>query len=206
MYLVLAPHTDDAEFGCGGTISKLVDRGADVYCASFSFAVKSLPSDMPSDSTAKEFYDAMDILGVKKENIITYDYEVRVFTSFRQDILEGMVKLNKEIKPNLVFLPNSKDTHQDHHVIHNEGYRAFKKGSLLGFESLWNNSIFIANFFVCLDKSHVDRKLKALACYKSQHTRDSGKGEIMEMLARFRGSQIGKEYAECFEDIRYIIN
>ena len=29
--LVLAPHTDDGEFGCGGTIAKLVDEGAIVW-------------------------------------------------------------------------------------------------------------------------------------------------------------------------------
>ena len=26
--LVLAPHTDDGEFGCGGTMARLVDAGA----------------------------------------------------------------------------------------------------------------------------------------------------------------------------------
>ena len=29
--LILAPHTDDGEFGCGGSIVKLIDSGAEVY-------------------------------------------------------------------------------------------------------------------------------------------------------------------------------
>ena len=28
--LVLAPHTDDGEFGCGGTMARLVEQGVDV--------------------------------------------------------------------------------------------------------------------------------------------------------------------------------
>lgn len=29
--LILAPHTDDGEFGCGGSIAKFIEQGADVY-------------------------------------------------------------------------------------------------------------------------------------------------------------------------------
>ena len=36
--LVLAPHTDDGEFGCGGTIAKLIDQGKNVFYAAFSTA------------------------------------------------------------------------------------------------------------------------------------------------------------------------
>ena len=36
--LVLAPHTDDGEFGCGGTMARLVEAGADVRYVAFSIA------------------------------------------------------------------------------------------------------------------------------------------------------------------------
>ena len=41
--LVLAPHTDDGEFGCGGTMARLVDEGTDVRYVAFSIATRSLP-------------------------------------------------------------------------------------------------------------------------------------------------------------------
>jgi LmbE family N-acetylglucosaminyl deacetylase len=204
--LVLAPHTDDGEFGCGGTICKLIEDGKDVHYVSFSFARKSIPDSFPKDSTKKECIKATAQLGIDKDNLISFDYEVRVFPDVRQHILENMVQLNKDIKPDVVFMPNSKDTHQDHQVIFSEGFRAFKKTSMLGYESLWNNSIFDANFYVCLKKHHVDMKLKSLLCYKSQSLRDGGKDRIIRGLAEVRGSQIGKNYAECFENIRYIAN
>ena len=202
--LILSPHTDDGEFGCGGTINKLITRGCEIYYVSFSFARKSIPDSFPKDSTQKEVLEATAELGIDKNNLIFFDYEVRLFPEVRQHILENMVQINSEIQPDLVFMPNSKDTHQDHNVVYTEGFRAFKKTSLLGFESLWNNSIFDANFFVCLSEENVKAKMASLRCYKSQAIRNDVKHEAVEMLAKVRGSQIYREYAECFENIRYI--
>ena len=41
--LVLAPHTDDGEFGCGGTMARLIKNGAEVTYVAFSTAAKSVP-------------------------------------------------------------------------------------------------------------------------------------------------------------------
>ena len=41
--LVLAPHTDDGEFGCGATIAKFVKEGRRVIYAAFSAASIRLP-------------------------------------------------------------------------------------------------------------------------------------------------------------------
>ena len=47
--LVLAPHTDDAEFGCGGTIAKLVSEGSEVHIAAFSACEQSVRPEFPKD-------------------------------------------------------------------------------------------------------------------------------------------------------------
>ena len=41
--LVLAPHTDDGEFGAGGTMARLADEGVEVRYVAFSIATRSLP-------------------------------------------------------------------------------------------------------------------------------------------------------------------
>ena len=38
--LVLAPHTDDGEFGCGGTMARLVEAGCEVRYVAFSIATR----------------------------------------------------------------------------------------------------------------------------------------------------------------------
>ena len=47
--LVLAPHTDDGEFGCGGTMARLIESGVEVTYAAFSTAAKSVPAGFPRD-------------------------------------------------------------------------------------------------------------------------------------------------------------
>ena len=47
--LVLAPHTDDGELGVGGTISRFIEEGANVYYAAFSTAEQSVPEGFEKD-------------------------------------------------------------------------------------------------------------------------------------------------------------
>ncbi len=203
--LVLAPHTDDGEMYCGGSISRFVEEDNDVHCAAFSIAVESLPEGFPADTLVKEIREAVDVLGVHKDNLVLYDYEVRHFLRFRQEILEDMVRLCRDIKPDLVFLPSTYDMHQDHQVISNEGFRAFKSVSILGYEVPRNNLSFNAGAFISLKERHLTRKLKAVSCYVSQSAKLTMTEEYIKSLAISRGVQIGVEYAEAFEVIRWII-
>jgi LmbE family N-acetylglucosaminyl deacetylase len=41
--LVMSPHTDDAELGCGGTMARWMEEGAELFTAAFSTAELSLP-------------------------------------------------------------------------------------------------------------------------------------------------------------------
>lgn len=70
-----------------------------------------------------------------------------------------MIKLNNKIKPDVVFLPSTKDTHQDHKVITEEGFRTFKRISMLGYEIPWNNLTFDTNAFIFLEDKHLEKKL-----------------------------------------------
>ena len=62
--LVLAPHTDDGEFGCGGTMARLVERGVDVRQIAFSIASRSLPRGFPPDTLVHESRAASTALGL----------------------------------------------------------------------------------------------------------------------------------------------
>ena len=203
--LVLAPHTDDGEFGCGGTIAKFVSEGHDVFYVAFSAAEKSVSPEFPSDILRKEVVEATAILGIPPENLEVLDFEVRDFPAFRQDILETMVRLQRDLDPDMVFLPSTADTHQDHQTVSTEGFRAFKKTTILGYELPWNNLVFTTNAFVLLNKEHVESKVEALLRYKSQAERSYATGEYVENLANVRGTQIGSRYAEVFEVIRWIM-
>jgi len=202
---VLAPHTDDGELGAGGTISKLIELGADVYYFAFSTAEESLPEGMPSDTLEVEVMNATEKLGIKKENVIVYHYTVRKLNYARQEILEDLIKHKKNMFPDLVIMPSLHDIHQDHSTIAQEGLRAFKNTTILGYELIWNNLTFNTVSFVKLDKRHIEAKVNALNEYKSQEGRDYISRDFIFSLARTRGVQIGTTYAESFEVIRWVM-
>lgn len=203
--LILAPHTDDGEFGCGGTIARFVSEGYDVRYVAFSAAEKSVGPQHPSDILRKEVLKATAVLGVPADHVKVCNFEVRDFPAHRQEILEVMVQLNAEVNPDMVFLPSTADTHQDHQTVAAEGFRAFKRTTMLGYELPWNNLNFTTNVFVPLSPATLERKIQALAEYKSQIGRSYATGDFVRHLASVRGTQIGTEYAEAFEAVRWIV-
>ena len=203
--LILAPHTDDGEFGCGASIAKFVEQGKEVYYAAFSLAEESVPVQFPKNILETEVKAATKELEIKPENLLLYKYKVRHFAYYRQEILEDLVKLNKKVKPDLVFMPCLQDLHQDHSTIAMEGLRAFKRTSILGYEIPWNNMNFATQCFITFDEEHLNKKLKALDCYNSQKGKNYASEEFIRSLARTRGTQIGVKYAEVFEVIRWIL-
>lgn len=202
--LILAPHTDDGELGCGATIAKLIDTGVDVYYAALSTADKSVPPEFPRDQLAIEVREATNQLGIKEENLLVYNYAVRKLNYVRQEVLETLVQLNKDLQPDVVFLPSSKDIHQDHTTIYHEGIRAFKYTTILGYELIWNNLSFSTDCFIQVDESQVMRKIEALKEYKTQEGKRYMDADFIRSLARVRGTQIGTDFAEAFEVIRLI--
>ena len=203
--LVLAPHTDDGEMGCGGTIAKLLESGASIRYIAFSCANDSLPAGFPKDTLKKELYEATRILGFKKDDVVCLDFKVRTFSDHRQKILDEMVRLREEFNPDGVFCPSLNDLHQDHKTVAEEARRMFKRTTVFGYEIPWNNISFDTQSFVLLDRVHLERKMQALRCYKSQAYREYMNDRFVESLAIARGVQVNAPYAEAFEVVRLVI-
>lgn len=203
--LVLAPHTDDGELGCGGYVSKLIREGNEIYYVAFSAAEKSVPVQYDRDILRREVVCATHELGIKSENLRVLNYEVREFPQHRQEILDDLIKLRAEIKPDLVLIPSLNDLHQDHYTVAHEAVRAFKNTNMLGYELPWNNLTINTTSFAKLDKIDVENKYRALACYESQKGRPYANSEFITSLAKVRGTQIGAEFAEIYEVIRLIL-
>src|SRR5574344_939204 len=130
--LVLSPHTDDVEFGAGGTVHKLIQQGSRVTYIAFSICEESVPKGFPKDVLDKEVRLSTAKLGIKEEDVLTLRYKVRKFNYVRQDVLEDLVRIRKDRGPfDLVMVPSIHDIHQDHEVISKEGIRAFKNTTLL---------------------------------------------------------------------------
>ncbi|MBX2984822.1 MAG: PIG-L family deacetylase [Bacteroidia bacterium] len=202
--LVLAPHTDDGEFGCGGTIHKLNSMGREVYYAAFSACKQSVQPEFKEDVLITEVKQATQVLGIPAQRLILFDYQVRTFNYHRQEILENLIALREKIKPSLVLMPSLNDIHQDHKTIAEEGLRAFKFSSILCYEMPWNNLNFSTSGFIKLSETDLQKKIEALEVYKSQSHRMYANAEFVRSLATTRGVQIHAKYAETFEVLRYV--
>lgn len=202
--LVLAPHTDDGEIGCGGTVAKLLDQGCEVHYAAFSSCDESLPPQFHPGTLREEVMEATKRLGIEPGHVHLYDYPVRRFDAHRQDILEDMVKLSRELQPEAVFTTSRNDIHQDHVVVACESLRAFKEKTILAYELPWNNLVFETRGFSLLSTGHLERKLHALDAYESQKTRKYFRAEFIEHLAAVRGSQVKAPLAEVFDVVRCV--
>jgi LmbE family N-acetylglucosaminyl deacetylase len=197
--LAVAPHIDDVELGVGATIHKLAKNNSVYYVA------LSYPPLVDKKVVYEEFQTSVQFLGLDPAKIILRDYNPRNLFDSRSEILQLLFNLNKEMKPDFVFIPNSKDIHQSHEVVHAEARRAFKFHTLLGYELPWNSLEFNMDVFVTLTKEDVDAKVAAINAYSTQKNRMFFSNDIVGDLARVRGKQVGQQYAECFELVRLIL-
>jgi LmbE family N-acetylglucosaminyl deacetylase len=172
----------------------------------FSAAEQSVPPHLSNQILRKEVKSATAKLGIKEDDCLVFDFEVRKFPENRQNILDKMIELNREYEPDLVFLPSTYDTHQDHLTIAQEGFRAFKKCSMLGYEVPWNNLTFKTQCFIELTENQLNKKIQSMHAYESQKHKNYASDEFIRSLAITRGVQIGKKYAETFEVIRWVIS
>ena len=198
--LAIAPHIDDVELGAGGTIHKLMENQNTVY-----YVGLSQPPDIDRTEFMEEFRASRSRLGIPEENLILRNYDPRNLFDSRTDILQLFFDLNSRLKPDLVLIPNSKDIHQSHEVVHAEARRAFKYLTILGYELPWNSMEFSMDVFITLSENNVKAKVEAINCYRTQKHRMFFSNDIVGDLAHVRGKQIGHNYAECFELIRMIV-
>jgi len=197
--LAIAPHLDDIELGVGGTIYKLGKENEVHYLG------LSLPPLVPHDSFMNEFWESAFHLGLSKNRMILKNYDPRDLFKDRMDILQLFYNTNKALKPDIVFVPNSNDIHQSHQVVYQEARRAFKYSTILGYELPWNSLSFNMDVFIELTAEDVRVKQESINCFASQKERMFFSNDIITDLAKLRGKQIGKEYAECFELTRLIM-
>lgn len=197
--IVISPHTDDAEVSSGGTIARFLREGREVHVLVLSRAFAE-----DSGAPLHECYKAIDALGVSRNNVIMYDFPVRHLLEHRQEILDIFIDVKRKIDPDLVLLPSANDIHQDHQAVAREGLRAFKDRTVLGYEYPWNHLVFHTTAFVKLTEEDVNRKVAAIAEYKSQR-KPYMEPEVIRAWALTRGVAVGARYAESFEVMRLVL-
>jgi len=203
--LLLSPHTDDVELGAGASVSRFVREGHEIKWIAFSSCESSLPSGFAKGQLRGEFEESAKVLGIK--DITCMDFSNRTFLGGRQKILDKLIEVKKDFSPELILCPSRSDLHQDHQVVFEEAFRAFKKSSsILGYEEPWNNLEFKPSFFQKVTEEDMNKKLLALSKYETQGTlsRNYFDEDFIKGLGRVRDVQCNSLFAEAFEVYRWI--
>ncbi len=197
--LAIAPHFDDIELGCFGTLHKLSSKNT-IYYLGLSFS-----NDLDREVFLQNsVHKSLDSLSTPHNNLLVFDYDPRDFSKDCAKILQNLHDINKKINPDIIFIPSSYDIHQAHQVVHEEALRIFKNKTIFGYEFPWNNYSYHPDVFVSLNQENIEAKEKAISYFPS-HGKDSFfENNIIRDLACLRGKQIKKELAESFELIRLI--
>jgi LmbE family N-acetylglucosaminyl deacetylase len=206
--LTISPHTDDAVVASGGSISRILEEGNQVYYLGLSIAEESVPAGFPKDAVESETRLATQRLGIDPKKVQVQRFPVRRLDEHRQEILDLLVGLRSKIKPDLVLVPTTVDIHQDHEVVTRESIRAFRNWcSIYGYDIPWNDLYGTKmNVFYQLNERHMKMKLEAVSCLKSQLAKkaDYLTPQYLRSIAIERGVRIRTKYAEVFEAIRDI--
>lgn len=186
-YLFIGAHVDDIALSCGGFITKLKESDNFVHCMTLS-----------------HIYNGVDLFNEygKSSKVIKSDFttasnmKVREFN--RQEVLDVLIRQEHY---DYIITHSSKDFHQDHKLVGEESIRAFKTKNLITYTGDWNRRTVTHNYFVKLKKGHIEKKIKALACYESQKHRPYMSPDYIWANARNMGVMAGCEFAEGFEVI-----
>ena len=220
--LIVAPHADDEVLGCGGIISKYSANGDEVYVVVVTNANIGAPDLFSVDAIKKVRDEAVRAHGLLKVTRTFFlDFPApRLETHPSYEISNALAKIIFENNIDTMFIPHKGDIHRDHTVVHYASLVASRPinncpvKKILSYETLseteWSSpnagDVFIPNVFIDITNFLSD-KLKAMSCYSSQikpapHPRSLN---VIEHLARLRGSTIGCESAEAFMLIRSTI-
>jgi len=193
-YLFIGAHADDVELCCGGTISKLNQAGNEVHTMAFS--------NCKSDQIDEEWALSTSIMNLKIAKLA--EFENRVFDKCRQQILDKMIDLQRQFSYDYVFTHSIFDGHQDHKVVAQESIRAFKSTNLISYIAPWNQIGHnpADNYFVELKSHHIEKKIEACMCYKSQRHRPYMNDDFLWAQARIAGIKCQSEFAEAFQVLK----
>ncbi len=197
--LFLGAHPDDIEIGCGALLHNIVQK-TDVLCVTLSDNQKN-----PDLQHVKgEHLKSMKVLGVPEERIMFGPFNTRVFPDSRQEILEYFLKLRKDFKPDLIFTHSKQDVHQDHNTMTDEALRAFRGITVLGFDVVRSSYGFFPHFLVEVTEEDVNKKIEALAQYKTYQDRYYFNSELTRSIMVRHGALAERPFAEGFDILRIV--
>lgn len=205
--LAIGAHGDDIELACGGTLAKAVKFGHEVSMILVTGGGSSDHNNLKirgHDEAKKEALAASKIIGVSDLHILGYK---DTCIPYSVDLISKLDRIISEFQPDIIFTHFVFDTHQDHiRTAHSTISAARRQNTILLYEPINPSGQgympFRPQVYVNITET-IEAKINSLKAHKSQYLKYSDSWiEAVVARAKFRGFEMGVEYAECFEVVR----
>jgi LmbE family N-acetylglucosaminyl deacetylase len=199
--LAVAPHPDDLEIGCAGTLIKLAKAGHEIHLAILTQgeAGGNAPLRRKEQEAAARLYHckSIDWLGFEDTKV-----------PLSKESIDAVEAVMQRLQADVVFAPHAEDTHQDHRNTSLQVTSATRYTKNVLFYEVPSSVNFLPDVFVDIS-SVLKLKYKALKAHKSQVNKVNVAGlsilDCAQATAHFRGYQGRVEAAEGFKSLRLLL-
>jgi len=214
--LAIAPHPDDAELTCGGTLARAAEQGyrtAILDLTRGETATRGTPEIRASEAARAS--EALGLAG--RANAGLPDAHLENSHEARRIVVGHL----RAFRPRVVILPFHRGRHPDHRIGAELGRDACFLAGLGNYDGgpaarphkilyalAYREDPVKPSFVVPLSEDHMRKKLAAIRCYASQFEGAKAAGEIfptgqpllerVETQTRHYGSLIREAYGEPF--------
>lgn len=193
--LCLGAHADDIEIGCGGTLLDLASkRSIHVHWIVFSAA---------GERRMEARQSAQRILAqANSQEVIIHDFPDRLFPQVWSELKSAIHLLSESIDPDLVFTHRLEDRHQDHRILAELTWNAFRRQPILEYEiPKYEGDLGQPSLYVPLSRETCSQKIDILRTeFVTQREKPWFTDDTFWALLRLRGLEAGATsgFAEAF--------
>ena len=197
--LAIGAHADDIEIGCGGTLLRLMAE----HDAELRYVVFASTPERKAEAIAAAGELGASTIDIHafRDSFFPYDDPVAIKTTMGQ--------LRKDIDPDIVFTHHRSDLHQDHRLIAELTWNAFRDHFVLEYEiPKYEGDLGAPNVYVPLAEDIAKRKIDILMRhYASQYAKGWFRRETFEALMRLRAVECNAQtaWAEAFHGRKVLL-
>ncbi|OAA25126.1 putative LmbE-like protein [Frankia sp. EI5c] len=192
--VALGAHADDVEIGAGGTIAQMIAAhpGTMVHWVVFSGS---------GERGSEAEVSARELLGASLGSLHLHEVRDGFLPREWSGVKEMLLQISRQVTPDIVFAPALGDAHQDHRMLAELAWQAFRGALILGYEiPKWEGDRGTPNLYVPVPEPAVAAKVEHLQRhFRSQHDRVWFDEETFRATMRLRGVECGSRYAEAFD-------
>ena len=202
--LCIGAHSDDLEIGCGGTVLTWL---ASKRAVEVTWVVLSAEGVRAAE--ARRSARALLARAVTSK-VIVADFRDSYFPAQYTELKGYFERLATEVDPDIVLTHWLQDRHQDHRLVAELTWNAWRNHLVLEYEiPKYEGDLHRPNVYVPISASLARRKVSHLErCFASQRPKDWFAADVFLGLMRIRGleSRSQSGFAEAFHARKLVIS